>query len=350
MQYKTRFLFLFISLFIGLIHCDYAFPLETLGSFKFHDFSLAPRIEAKEPGQGGFELKDSWIAVEWTKDESVHGEFRMGTMDQMTPAIWFQPGKEGFALIEAWVEARSEMGNLRAGRIAIADGFEGAFGDGFWLMPQSQVKKRNWLFSRDEGLTYEAENKPWLTSVSVHNGESASNSDGKMWVTSRFQYHNNFSGFGILLTGSEGGTSPASTVSSVAATQEKFQFDGAQGSKIRYGTLSFFHLYKRNYWNLEGGRGEILQNQDKNSFAWGRVDISWNVGGDLNLLARHEKTQSDLTNTQSIKNISGLGFIISSADQLSSLTLFAQRIAESPEINNDEALLIFRINSSSLGI
>lgn len=327
-----------------------AFSLESLGTFKFNDFSLSPRLEVNEPSQGGFDLKESWMAVRWTKDEQVGGEFRMGTLDLMAPAVWFQSKKEGLGLVEAWVEARSQFGKIKVGRLPIPDGFEGSFEDGFWLMPYSQVRKKSWFFTKDEGLTYEAETKPWLTSLTIHNGESGKNVDGKMWLTSRFQWFDNSSGYGVLLTGSVGGTSALSTQTSLASSQELFQFDPNESSKIRYGTLSFFYLWKRNYWNLEGGRGDILQKEDKFPFAWGRFDVSWNLGSDLNLLARYEQTQSDLKNSQTIKKISGLGILLSSQDQRSSLMLFANRIEEDPRVHNDEALLIFKINSSSLGI
>ncbi len=349
---KNHFFILLLKLLL-LISAK-TFALESLGVFKFHDFSLSPRVEVNEPSQGGFDLKETWIAVEWSKDEQVHGEFRMGTLDLYSPTIWYQSPSAGLGLVEAWLESKTKYGNLKVGRLPIPDGFESTFVDGFWLMPPSQVKKRNWLFSRDEGLTYEAETKPWLTSMTVHNGEAGRNLDGKMWATGRFQYFNNSTGYGALLTGSVGGTSPASTSSSganhPAANQEKFIFDPTDSSKIRYGTISFFHLLKRNYFNLEAGRGDILQKDDKFPFAWGRFDVSWNLQSDFNYLLRYEQTQSDLKNNLTIRKHTGLGLLYSSADQLSSVMFFLTRIEEEPKVHNDEASLVFRINSSSLGI
>jgi hypothetical protein len=239
---------------------------------------------------------------------------------------------------------------VKVGRIPIADGFEGSFSDGFWLMPQSEVRKRNWLFSRDEGLTWEASTRPWLTSITVHNGESGPNSDNKMWVTGRWQFLANDTGNGVLLTATEGATNPVSTKNSIAASSESFRFDGTKSSKVRWGTMSIFHLWKRDYWNLELGRGDALQEPDKYPFGWGRFDISWNLGGDVNILARYEQTQSDLTDGATASKISGLGLLLSSRDQLSSLTLFFKHKEESAQRYNDEALLLFRINSISTGM
>jgi hypothetical protein len=342
-------IFILVLLFVLSFQTQASSDSETLGTFRFRDFSLAPRLEVREPSEGGFELKESWISVQWIKDESIHGQFRLGTADQIQPIIWMNPSRETFSLLEAWVELRSEYGKVRVGRIPLADGFEGSFGDGFWLMPLSEVRKRNWLFSRDEGLTWEASTKPWLTSITVHNGESGANADNKMWVTGRWQFFANDTGNGILLTASEGATNPVSTSTSTAASSEGFKFDGTKSSKVRWGTLSFFHLWKRDYWNLEVGRGDNLQDPEKYPFAWGRLDFSWNLGGDLNLLARLEQTQSDLKDAGTASKIAGLGFVLSSRDQLSSLTLFFKRKEESIQRNNDEALLLFRINSTSAG-
>jgi len=196
----------------------------------------------------------------------------------------------------------------------------------------------------------EASTKPWLTSLTVHNGESGPNADAKMWVTGRWQYLANNTGNGILLTATEGSTNPVSTNTSTAQTSDGFRFDNGKPSKIRWGTFSLFHLWKRDYWNLEVGRGDILQDADKFPMAWGRLDISWNMGSDLNLLARYEQTQSDLKDSATICKISALGFLLSSRDELSSLTLFLKHKEEQPSKNNDEALLLFRINSSSAGL
>ncbi len=343
------------SFFIFLVALNLLLPFsvkagESLGTFQFQDFSLAPRLEVREPSEGGFDLKESWISVQWLKDEFIHGQFRLGTLDQIQPVIWMNPSKDGFGLIEAWVELKSTSGILRVGRLPIPDGFEGSFGDGFWLMPQSEVRKRSWLFTRDEGLTLEAITKPWLTSITVHNGESGPNADAKMWVTGRWQYLDNNTGNGVLLTATEGSTNPISTSSSTAQTTDSFRFDNTKSSKIRWGTLALFHLWKRDYWNLEVGRGDILQDADKYPMGWGRFDVSWNLGGDLNLLGRYEQTQSDLKDSATISKISAFGFLLSSRDQLSSLTLFFKHKEEQPSKNNDEALLLFRINSSRAGI
>lgn len=301
----------------------------------------------REPSEGGFELKDTWMSVQWKKDENIFGEFRLGTLDQYQPTVFTSGGQSGLGLLEAWLQLNTNFGRLRVGRIPISDGFEGSFGDSFWLMPVSEVKKRNWLFSRDEGLTYEAETKPWLTSITVHNGEAGANLDNKMWVTGRFQYFRNTDGNGVLVTATEGSINPASSLTASAQTGEGFRFDSTKQAKVRWGTLAIFHLWQRDFWNMEFGRGDNLQDAEKYPFAWGRVDLSKNLGGDLNFLLRYEQTQSDLKAAASIVKISALGLLLSSSDQLSSVTLFLKHKEEAPSRDNDEALLLFRINSTA---
>lgn len=347
---KTSYIGLIISLWIG-VFLRPASALESLGTFHFQEFVLSPSLELHEPSQGGFVLNESWISVQWQKNENLLGEMRLGTSDGYQPSVWMTPSATtaGLGLLEAWVEGRSKYGNLRVGRIPITDAFEGSFGDGFWLMPASQAKKNHWIFQRDEGFSYWAETKPWLTQLTVHNGEAGPNSDSKMWVTGRWQYFANSNGNGALLTATEGSTTPLSTSGSVAASRDLFRFDPTALAKIRYGTFSLFHLWKRNFWNLEYVRGDILQAEEKAPFAFGRADWSWNLGADLNILLRYEQLQSDLKDDNTIQKISGVGFLISSRDQLSSLTVFGTHKEEAAKVNNDELSVLFRLNSTSLG-
>lgn len=321
---------------------------ENLGTFRFQELSLAPSLELQEPSQGGFTLKDSWISVQWTKDERMRGVFRLGTLDTFQAPLWFAAPLTGFGLTEAWVEITSSILNVRVGRQSITDGFEGSFSDGFWLMPPSAVRQKRWVFKRGEGVSFWAESKPWLTQITAHNGEAGANTDAKMWVTGRWQYFSNSSGNGFLLTATQGQTSPTSTSTSAAAA-EGFVFNPNDHAKFRYGIASLFHLWKRNYWNLEYGRGDILQVDSKMPYAWGRADLSWNLGGDLNGLLRYEQLQSNLKNSDTIQTVSGVGVLVSSEDQLSSLTLMGFHKEEKPQVYNDEVILIFRLNSSSLG-
>ncbi len=320
---------------------------ETMGRFRFLDLFLSPRLRLQEPGNGGFELEQSYLGFEWKRDENVRAVFRYGTSDLLKPAIWYPQGKSDFALSEAWIEVLGEQGDVRAGLLTVPLGFEGTFQDWNRVLPESAVRRKGWLLKRDYGLQFRWEARPWATQLTIHNGESGPNTDRWMWASGLWQYRTS-EGFGVLTTASVGHTRADSTTGSLAATQEKFSFNPNESSKIRYGILSLFKEDRRNLFLIEAGRGEIIQGESKGPYAWGRADLSWNFYRDTNLLLRFEQTQSNLDLRSTIVKSSGLGFVFSSKDNLQSLTFYGSHNVEDPEVQNDEYWVIFRLHSSLL--
>jgi hypothetical protein len=319
-----------------------------MGSFRFSEFSLSPQVRVEEPSQGGFELKQSWIGFEWKRDESLSGEMSFGTADLVRPAIWY-PTKDGdLALVHAALKAKTQYLDVRAGLLPIPNGFEGSVPEWELSLPETRVRRHRWFTKRDVGVEFKAETKPWLTTLTIHNGESGSNLDQKTWVTGLWRYLNP-QGMGALATASVGRTDARSTTLSTAGSaDEGFFFDPMVAAKIRQGSFALYRRWGRHLLLSEVGKGEILQNEDKHAFVWGHFDVCANLGGDLNLLLRYEQSQSDVSNTETIVRSTGFGFSVSSTDRLSSVTLWGNKNNQSPEKQDDELLLIFRLNSNYL--
>ena len=319
-----------------------------MGSFRFSEFSLSPRARVEEPSQGGFELHQSWIGFEWKRDESLSGEMSFGTADLVRPAIWY-PTKEGdLALVHAALRAKTQYLDIRAGLLPVPNGYEGSVPEWELLLPETRVRRHRWFAKRDVGVEFKAETKPWLTSLTVHNGESGANLDQKTWATGLWRYFNT-EGYGALATASVGRTDARSTTLSTAASaDEGFNFDPMVAAKIRQGSFALYRRWGRHLLLSEIGKGEILQNEDKHAFNWGHFDVCANLGGDLNLLLRYEQSQSDIGNTETIVRSTGFGFSVSSSDRLSSVTIWGNKNNQSPEKQDDEFLLIFRLNSNYL--
>jgi hypothetical protein len=320
---------------------------EQMGTFRFSEFSLSPRGRLQEPSSGGFELKESWIGFEWLRDESLSGEISVGTNDLMAPAIWYPERNAQLQLVQAAIRAKTPYMDIRAGLLSIPNGYEGAVPEWEWSLPETRTRAHRWFTRRDYGVEFRAETKPFLTSMTLHNGESGENTDQKMWVTGQWRYLN-AQGFGILGTAEVGQTDAKSTALSTASSEEGFDFDPTVAAKFRQGTLAVFRKWNRHLVLIEYGRGEILQNDQKHPFAWGHFDVCANLGGDLNLLARYEHSQANTQDSKSAVKSVGLGVSVSSKDRLSMVTLWANKNSESPEKQNDEALLIFRLNSNFL--
>lgn len=324
-----------------------AVDTEQLGHFEISEFALSPRLRLQEPGLGGFELSQSWIGFEWTRDPRVRGVLKLGSEDLIRPVIWnTNQVRPSFGVSEAWMEGQSEYADLRAGLLAVPQNFEGLSSEWSSVLPESRARSKSWLIKRDFGLQLKWNTGKWQTSLTIHNGESAENKDGQYFTTGHWYYKNN-QGWGGLATASVGQMKPVSTSGSTAGTVGGggFIFDKDKRAKVRQGSLAFFREEARSLFLVEGGRGEILQEEDKNSFFWGHVDLVLNRGGDLSFLARYEQDQSDQKTEDSIEKSYGAGFSVSSANNLQSLTVFYNRIEEKPEVPSDEIWLIFRLHS-----
>jgi hypothetical protein len=324
---------------------------EQMGSFRFSDFSLSPRLRVEEPSQGGFDLKESWIGFEWKRDESLSGEMSFGTADLVEPAVWYPTKAGDVALVHAALKAKTQYFDIRAGLLPVPNGFEGSVPEWELSLPETRVRRHRWFTKRDIGVELRAETKPWLTTLTVHNGESGANQDQKVWVTGLWRYQNSI-GIGALATASVGHTDGRSTVVTAGETStvadEGFAFDPTDSAKIRQGSFALYRRWGRHLLLAEIGKGEILQKDEKHAFVWGHADVCANLGGDLNLLLRFEQSQANTQDTATIVKSAGFGFSVSSSDRLSSITLWGNKNSENPEKQNDEFLLQFRLNSNFL--
>ncbi len=321
---------------------------ESLGHFSFHEFSVSPRMRVEEPKRGGFELKETWIGFEWRRDESLSALFGLGSSDLVLPAVWYTPKPQQLEFVAASVNAETPYVNFHAGLLAVPFTYEGEKPEWEWALPATRVRRQSWFTKRDFGIEFEFHSGSYLTKVFIHNGEGATNADNRLWYTGLWQYKDT-EGYAALLSASTGGTGPESTLGSVAPGPALgFVFDPTQDAKIRLGSLAIFRRWLRHLVLVEVGRGETIQLDTKHPFAWGHLDLAWNLGGDLSFLFRYEQTQNDLQTTETIVKSSALGLQISSEDRLSSISLMAVKNQESPEKQNDEFLLQFRLNSNFL--
>jgi hypothetical protein len=349
---KSNFSLIHLSLFLCFLGGSLAWADgEQMGSFRFSEFSLSPRVQVQEPSQGGFELKESWIGFEWSRDQSLNslsGEFSFGTGDLVAPAIWYPAKALQVELVTAALQAKTQYIDVRAGLIPVTNGYEGSVPEWELMLPETRTRNHRWFTRRDFGVEFKTERKPYVARVSIHNGESAANADQNMWVTGMWSYLNS-SGFGLLTTAEVGRTDARSTANSTAPTPlEGFDFDPLLAAKIRHGTLAVYRKWNRHLVLAEMGRGEILQSDQKHPFGWGHLDVSANLGGDLNVLLRYEQSQPNLNLSTALVKSTGMGLSISSKDRLSAVTIWANHHEQNPERQDDEALLIFRLNSNYL--
>lgn len=334
----------------GLLWGHRSFGFEShsdkLGRFEISEFALSPRLYLQEPGLGGFELRESWIGFEWSRDEYIRGVLNLGSRDLTEPAVWMTPNanRAEFGVSEAWMEGRSLYGDLRAGFVRIPQAYEGQSAAWAGLLPSTRARRMGWFIRRDFGLQFLWKSDRWDTSLTVHNGESGTNTDGKYALTSHWGYRVP-GGLSTLVTATVMNTKPASTSGSLAASQYKFVFNPNEDAKIRQGSWALYKEGHRELFLLEIGKGEILQKEEKESFGWGHFDSVINWGGDFSFLFRAEITEANQKQSDTFVKSAGAGFSISSKARAQSVTFFANHLEEKPDVQSDEFWMIFRIHS-----
>jgi hypothetical protein len=330
-----------LILFFGF---EAASEYQPLGEFRFYEFSLAPEYKTKEPGESGFELKESYLKTQWVLSTEIHGQIAFGTGDLIKPAVWYSPATKSIDLTEAFVYAKTDTMDFTVGLFRIPVGYEGFFPESSRVFPSTQARSDGFVIKRDLGFQAQVNYQNYQTTLGVHNGESGLSSDGKTWITGSWSYAP-AEGMGFILTGQVGKISSASTAGSVANSNFQFNFDPLVITKIRQGTLSLFKHWGRNHWVIEATRGDILQGDTKSPFAFGFGETALLISKDTFFLLRYEQTQSQLNLSETIKKYSSIGFSLSSKNNLASLTFYATKINEEPEVQNDEFKLLFRLGS-----
>ncbi len=342
----------FIGFFILTSTSVKAENQENLGTFRFSEFSLKPLLRVQEESGSAFALQTTYLGFEWKRDENLRGELLLGSNDMIQPGIWFGPTNQpSFGIVEAFLEGKSPFGDFRAGLVNLQMGYEGAEPEWAWVLPPTHFHQQAWMLGRDFGFQFHFSTYPFTTVMTISNGESSmTNSDNKFWYSALWKIKNS-EGYGALVTAQVGETTALSTggVSpSLAASKYKFAFNPNSDAKIRVGALALFKDDGKSLYLLEGGSGDILQTSMKNSFAFAHLDLAFRMGGDLQILLRFEQDQPNLSDYSTAVKATSLGFMLTSKDKLQSFTLIGIKNQEGTEVPNDEAQVIFRLNSRYL--
>jgi hypothetical protein len=317
---------------------------QALGEFSFSEFSLGVEHFSEEPGKNEFKLKDSFLKTKWSFHPWITGQLAVGSPDLTEPAVWFPNPLKTFTVTEAYAHLKTVSFDLQVGLLKIPVGVENFFSENQSLLPNSQVSRERWLIKRDLGIKTLVEYEDFQTTLVLHNGESTQSKDAKSWVTGTWAYAPR-EGLGFLLSAQVGNTTASATSGSVAQSQYQFVFDPEDSAKIRWALLSLFQRGKAHRWSFESGHGEVLQKNEKNAFAWGRFDgaIAWQE--DSYLLLRYEQTQTHLKLSESIKKYASLGLSWVQPAQLASVAFLATKVMETPEVQNDQFVILFRLGS-----
>ncbi len=181
---------------------------EDIGELKIHDLLLRPNFLLKEPTNGAFSIGESSFALRWELESKFAGVVRIGPRTLLNPLARYAPTvNSDIVLVEAFAEYNDPYGRFRFGRVPVEFGYEGRLWERELIFPRSLLFRNRAIMLRDVGGSYEISHNNFFTGFVIHNGESDSDQDGRIWYTARMGYREDK--FEIGLSGQTGGTKPS---------------------------------------------------------------------------------------------------------------------------------------------
>lgn len=318
---------------------------EDIGELKIHDVLLRPQFILKEPQEGTFKMGESSFALRWELEETFRGVIRVGSRELMNASARYTPLlNEDVTLVEAFGEFNSPYGRFRMGRIPTDFGLEGKMWERELIFPRAMLFRERIVALRDIGASYFVSYNDFYTGLVVHNGESDSDQDGRMWYTGQWGYQ--FPNLDLGFSGQTGSTTPAS---SSASTDTLASVDVTKNSKWRLGGL-YLDWTPRN-WRLsfEAYGGEREQVENVRRFATGHVDLAHNLSETFAIAVRYDLFDPDLKISTNLVQEASLALTLSNKTHSSNLILIGTQVfEESNEVPNNEIRLIWSLSPSGV--
>lgn len=318
---------------------------EDIGVLKIHDLLLRPNFLFGESGVGSFSIGESSFALRWELEEKFAGVIRLGPRTLLNPsARYTNTVNDDVVAVEAFAELNHPYGRFRLGRIPVEFGYEGQLWERALVFPRSLLFKRRVTMLRDVGGSYFVEHNNFFTGLAIHNGESDSDEDGRLWYTARWGYKTEK--FELGFAGQTGSTKPTATSVSgdtLAAV------DPTSQAKWRMGGL-YGALHKKSWeWVLEAYMGEREQQTEIGKYAAGHTDLSIEFNRYYSVHLRYDHFDPNLKVKNDIQREVSLGLMLSNRTHSSNLILIGTKVfEENGQLPNDELRLIWSLSPSGI--
>ncbi len=315
---------------------------DQLGELKFNDLLLQSTAFVREPTQGGFYVKKSYLSFLWQNQSEVSGQFKLGTLDLRQKPRFFDDSQDQneFGLIEAWISTEGGAGSLMVGLIPIVYGYEGAQEESKKSFPDSSFYQSRWIPQTDFGIFWKVRHKGFSSIFQTFNGESGEDLDQSMWYAGRWTWEN--PSWAIGFSGVLGRTSPDSTALSEST---EIDFDEQKSAKIRL--LNFFLKWEdQNLLTVfEGHFGEIFQGDHKSQLTHGRIDFVYRWFEDFHVLMRYEDYDLNWNQAGDNNKVTSIGLALLNHFTTSNFYFLAShKDEEHNQMPNDEFWIVWRIN------
>lgn len=290
---------LYLSVFILLCASSlWAEPmgatLDQLGTLKLSDFMLEPTWSSDAyTSPRGFTAGRSYVGVTWTSDRIVSAKIAMGTRRMLIVPSRLGSDDTSFGFVEAYAQADTNYGLIRAGLIPIFFGHEAGQYEHQNLFPNSLLFQNRLILRRDQGASYAISYNDFHTFFAVHNGEAGNDLDDRYWVTGRWSY-----------------TGPAKSEMGVSGTAGRTvdRFTLVE-ERIRAGNIFFgFDIYGLGL-AVEGTMAAHFARQDfsKQMLAW-HADASLPVSQALGMQLRYDFLDPDHSTRNDTRKDLSFGF------------------------------------------
>jgi hypothetical protein len=343
------------AVIIGTFFCNFTFAVESnmepqksemIGTLSVSDLLIQPRFISTEDTTRNFDLGHSYLFLTWKMNKELSAHFGIGRQElvnhntRLAVNVHNAADYKDFGFFEAYGQADTKYGTLRAGLIPLSFGWEGLHPESEWIFPRTLFyggEDDTYLTQnfglRDYGVSYFVSYRDFFTQTTVHNGENGQDLDGRLWATAIVGWHNK--------SGLEGGLS---------MSNGKYK-DGTLGPELDFAYSNAFFGFHYNDLMLlgEGTLGQVedaTPGVEKKRFWDYHADASHPLTKGVALLYRFEMYEPDTTvgGDRVQRNI--IGFSFSNELRTSNLYVWGIKNKEAGnDINNDQLMVIWKIRS-----
>lgn len=328
-----------------------AFPLsaailrEDIGELKIHDLLIRPNFLLKEPTNGSFSIGESSFALRWELESKFGGVVRIGPRTLLNPlARYSNTVNSDIILVEAYAEYIDPYGRFRFGRVPVEFGFEGRQWERELIFPRSLLFKNRAMMLRDIGGSYEISHNNFYSGFVVHNGESDSDQDGRVWYTARMGFKEDK--FEIGLAGQTGSTKPIATALSLDTMAGN---DPTKDSKWRLAGL--YTAFTRKKWEfvLEAYSGEREQDHKTGRFATGHADLGFQFSKTFATHFRYDMFDPNQKIDNDMERQGSVALVFSNKTHSSNIIIVGTKVfEENNQVGNDELRVIWSLSPSGV--
>lgn len=339
-----RFFLTFWTLF-ACAHANAAILREDIGELKIHDLLIRPNFTLKEPTNGAFSIGESSFALRWELESKFAGVVRIGPRTLLNPlARYASTVNSDIILVEAYAEYNDPYGRFRFGRLPVEFGYEGRQWERELIFPRSLLFKNRAMMLRDVGGSYEIEHNNFYSGFVIHNGESDSDQDGRIWYTARMGFKEEK--FEIGLAGQTGSTKPLGTA---ASSDPLAGVDPTKDAKWRLAGL--YTAFTRKQWEfvLEAYSGEREQDKKTGRFATGHADLGFIFSKTFSTHLRYDMFDPNQRIDNDMERQASLALVFSNKTHSSNIIIVGTKVfEENKQIGNDEFRIIWSLSPSGV--